>query len=106
FTTRTTEVSGTVSDGSNQPVPDVTVIAYSTDEQFWTPESRRVRAVRPGADGKYTLKGLPPGDYRMIAVADVENGRWFDPAYLRTLSTTTLFTVSDGSKLTLDVKIQ
>jgi hypothetical protein len=106
FTTRTTDVTGTVNDASNQPAPGATVIAYSVDERFWTPESRRIRAVRPAADGKYSLKDLPPGDYHLIALPDVEAGRWFDPAFLRALSTSTLFTVAEGSKLTLDIVVK
>lgn len=106
FGTRTTEISGTVNDASSQPAPGATIIAFSSDERFWTPESRRIRAIRPAADGKYTLKDLPPGDYRLIALSDVETGRWFDPAFLRTLSTATLFSVAEGSKLTLDIKVQ
>jgi hypothetical protein len=69
FTTRTTELGGSVQDASNQPAPGVTVIVYPVEERFWTPQSRRIQAARPASDGRYVFRDLPPGDYRVVAMA-------------------------------------
>jgi hypothetical protein len=106
LTNRVTEVSGVVQSASTGAAAGATVIAFSADERFWLPESRRIQAVRPSTDGRYVLKDLPPGDYRIVAVDDVEPGRWFDPAYLRSLGGLSTFTLADGGKTTQDVRIR
>jgi len=103
---RTTEVSGAVQDSTGQPASAVTLIAYSADERFWTPDSRRIQSTRPSTDGKYGFRNLPPGDYRLVAVDDIEPGRWFDPAVLRALTGFTTLTVLEGGKLTQDLRIK
>jgi len=106
LTTRTAEITGVVQDDASQPVAGVTVIAFSAEERFWTPGSRRVAAVRPSSDGKYVLKNVPAGDYRLVAVADVEPGQWYDPAFLRTLGGFTTFTVIEGAKAAHDIRVR
>jgi len=103
---RTTEVSGTVQDGNGQPASGVTLVAFSADERFWAPESRRIQATRPATDGRYTFKKLPPGDYRLAAVEDIEPGRWFDPGFLRTVNGFLTLTVTAGGTVTQDVRIK
>lgn len=103
---RTTEVSGSVQDGSGQPASGVTLVVYSADERFWLPQSRRIQATRPSTDGRYTFKNLPPGDYRLAAVEDIEPGRWFDPAFLRGVGGFLTLTVTDGGRTTQDVRIK
>jgi uncharacterized protein (DUF2141 family) len=103
---RTTELSGTVQDGSGQPASGVTLVVFSADERFWQPESRRIQATRPSTDGRYTFKNLPPGDYRLAAVEDIEPGRWFDPAFLRGVGGFLTVTVMDGGRTSQDVRIK
>jgi hypothetical protein len=38
--------------------------------------------TRPDQNGKYQLRGLPPGDYYLATIDPVEQGEWFDPAFL------------------------
>ncbi|HLQ77258.1 MAG TPA: hypothetical protein VK210_07880, partial [Terriglobia bacterium] len=38
-------------------------------------------AVTP--TGRFTLDGIPPGDYKVFAWAHVEEGAWFDPEFMR-----------------------
>lgn len=33
--------------------------------------------------GKFQLKGIPPGDYSLLAWEDIKNGLWRDPEFLR-----------------------
>jgi len=104
FSTKKTEISGTVLDSAGKPEPGVTVIVYSMDERFWLPNSRRIQAVRPGTDGRFRMSDLPPGEYRAVVVPDVETGRWFDGAYLRTLGGFQTLTLSDKATLNLTVR--
>jgi hypothetical protein len=85
FTDRPATLSGTLQDATGRPVSDYYVIAFAEDRTFWTWQSRRVQAQRPGTNGVFTFEGLPPGAYRIAAVIDVEPNEWFDPQYLETL---------------------
>ena len=82
LTDRTTEISGTVRDARNAAAPAMNVIAFSTDQTHWRAQSRRVQAVRTDQSGAYRIRNLPPGDYFIMATDDVEQGEWFDPAFL------------------------
>jgi hypothetical protein len=82
---RLSEIGGEVRDSSGQVVIGSTVIVFASDERFWTPHSRRIQAVRPASDGKFSAKNLPSGDYRVIAVSDVAQEQWYDQGFLRSL---------------------
>jgi hypothetical protein len=62
--------------------------------------------VRPGTDGRFTVRNLPPGDYLMAAVTDVEPGAWFDPDFLQQLrGASARVTLSEGDKKTQDLRL-
>jgi len=82
FTDRAGQISGAVEDASGEPVGDATVIAFSTNRQLWTPQSRRIVPVRTGADGRFRFSSLPAGEYFLSAVTDVDRDEWYEPAYL------------------------
>jgi protocatechuate 3,4-dioxygenase beta subunit len=105
MTDRATEITGTVRDSSGAGIAAMPVIAFSTDQQQWLPQSRSIQAVRTGRDGTYRLRGLPPGNYRIIATDDVEQGEWFDPAFLeRVQPSSEKISLTEGEKQTRDLK--
>jgi hypothetical protein len=105
LTDRATEVTGTVRDAKNAPAPAVTVIAFSTDQQYWRAQSRHIEAVRTDATGTFRLRALPPGDYFLVTDEGVEQGEWFDPAYLEQARTgATRLTLREGEKKTQDLR--
>ena len=74
LTQRATEVSGTVQDARARPVTDFVVVAFMPDSSKWGFMSRHVRMVRPNQDGRFSIKGLPPDDYLLIALDYLEPG--------------------------------
>ena len=105
LTDRSTELAGTVRSAQNAGTAGITVIAFSTEPQYWRAQSRRISTSRTGATGEYRLRGLPPGDYYVLAAEDVEQGEWFDPAYLDGVKDkATRVTLADGDKKTLDLR--
>ena len=48
------------------------MIVFSDDPEKWSEDSRWVRAVRTDSEGRYEVKGLPPGEYRAIALEYAE----------------------------------
>jgi Carboxypeptidase regulatory-like domain len=106
FTDRTQELSGTLQDATGTATADFTVIVFAADNRYWTPQSRRIVATRPGTDGKFTFRNLPAGQYRLTAVTDAETGEWFDPAFLsQLLNASIAVTIAEGEKKVQDIRL-
>lgn len=106
LTTQTQEMTGVLSDNAGSPATDYTVIVFPAEPQYWLPQSRRIVSARPGTDGKFYARNLPPGDYLMAAVTDVEPGEWFDPAFLAQLRAAAVrVTLNPGDTRTQDLRI-
>ncbi len=106
FTDRQAQISGTITNQRGQPAPEQTLILYSADERFWAPQSRRIRSTRPSTEGVFTFTGIPPGDYKLVAMVDVEPGAWFDPAFLQQIdAASTRITVNEGEKKVQNLQI-
>jgi hypothetical protein len=102
---RASEISGTVRDPRGTGAPALTVIAFSTDEQFWRSQSRRIQTARTNDTGAYRLRALPAGDYYLVAVDDVDQGEWFDPAFLQSVrDKATRISIGEGDKKTQDLR--
>src|SRR6185436_10719551 len=86
LTDRVSELSGTVTDAAGKPGFGSTVIAVSTDRRHWVTGSRRVATSGLTADGRYTFRGLPPGEYRVAAVVDFDSGSQFDVNVLQQIA--------------------
>ena len=105
FTDTVTALAGTLVDASGRPAPDYFVIAFPASESLWSIGSRRIAAARPGVDGKYRVT-LPPGDYLVAAVTDVEQFQWFDDKFLRELKPYGVrIALADDQVATQDLKI-
>jgi hypothetical protein len=106
FSNRWAELTGAMTDAVGRPAADYTLILFAADSRFWLPQSRRIQAVRPASDGRYAFRSLPPGDYRLIAVEDVEPGQWFDPAFLKDLVGGAMpVSLTQGEKRTQNVRV-
>jgi len=106
FTDRQSQLTGTITNQRGQPAPEQTLILYSADERFWVPQSRRIRSTRPSTDGSFVFNGIPPGDYKLVAMVDVEPGAWFDPAFLQQIdAASTRITVNEGEKKVQNLQI-
>lgn len=100
------ELGGTITDQTSQPAVDYTIVVFSSDQRFWTPGSRRIVTARPATDGKYILRGLPPGDYQIAALSDLEPGMQYDLEFLKALLVaSTRVTLGDGAKVTQNLRI-
>jgi hypothetical protein len=106
MTTRVSELSGSLVDSAGAPAPGSTVIVFSSDARFWTPDSRRIQAARPATDGRFTFRGLPAGEYRLVAVEDPEPGEWFVSDFLRQMvPASVIVTLGDGEKKTQALRV-
>jgi hypothetical protein len=106
LTRRTAGLSGTLTDSAGRPAPAHTIVVFADDPGYWTPYSRRIHALRPSTDGRFSVPSLPAGSYRIVAVDDLEDGQWFDPVVLRALSGSALaITIADGELKTQDLRV-
>jgi protocatechuate 3,4-dioxygenase beta subunit len=106
LTNRLTDVSGIVTTPKGEAVKDYSVVVFPADREKWTPNSRYVKTARPDQDGRYKVTGLPPGEYRVIALDYVDSNEWNDPDFLeRVRSKTSAFSINEGETKSVDLRI-
>jgi hypothetical protein len=106
LTQRATELSGSVTDTSAKPTRDYVVVAYSPDPGPWGYNSRYIRPIRPNQDGRFSVKGLPPGEYLVVALEYLEPGEEGDPEQLeRWRPHATGVTLKDGESKQVDLRV-
>jgi hypothetical protein len=106
LTDRLSEISGTVTDNSGVPITELTILAFPSDTELWRPQSRHIMTARPDQNGRYQIRGLPAGEYFLTTIDPVEQGEWFEPAFLdqhRALAMR--LTLGDGDIKTQDFKV-
>jgi hypothetical protein len=82
LTDRHTALTGTLQTPAGQPASDCFIVVFTTDRALWLPQARRVRSTRPGTDGSYTFADLPPGEYFLAALTDIDQDEWREPEFL------------------------
>jgi hypothetical protein len=106
MTSAVSSLTGTLRGATGQPVDDCTIVVFAEDPRYWTPHSRRIQATRPATDGRFSFRNLPAGAYRLMAVEDMEDGQWFDPAVLQQLSGAAVpLQLGDGEHRTQDLRV-
>jgi protocatechuate 3,4-dioxygenase beta subunit len=81
LSTNTGIADGTVQNDKQEPAINVTVVLV--------PDATRrnrfdlYRTASTDATGHFHLEGIAPGDYRVYAWEDIENGAWQDPDFVR-----------------------
>lgn len=71
FTDQIAELTGTITNAAGMPLTDYFVIVAPADRQYWTSPSRRMVNTRPDVGGRFTFRGVPPGDYRIAVTTDL-----------------------------------
>jgi len=97
---QSTEVTGTVTDGSRRPIADCIVIVFAVDRERWYWESRFVKSSQPGPDGTFSVQGLPPDEYYIAATDPLTGDDWRDPAFLESIAArATKVSLLEGQKV-------
>src|SRR5205823_6170674 len=102
-----TDLTFHVTDAQGQPTSEYVALVFSVDPARWFENSRYIQAFVPGprldqvvsdvseaaipgaappAAARESVKGLPAGEYYVVALDDVETEAVHDPAVLESLT--------------------
>jgi len=107
FSNRSTEISGLLQDASGRSAPEYFIVVFPANRALWAAGSRRIQQARPATDGRFTITGLPAGDYALAATTDVQPSDLLDPAFLDQLLAASLVRLSleEGARVTQDIRV-
>ena len=77
ITDAASEVGGVVRDAGGRPASDALVLVIPAAPQFRKRTSRRFAMLRTDADGRYRVRGLPPGEYHTAATFEINETEAF-----------------------------
>jgi len=100
----TATVEGTVTDDKQQPAINVTVVLVP--EQARRHRLDLYRMTSTDAAGRFRFPGLTPGDYKLFAWEDVEQGAWQDPEFIRIYEERgKSYRLPEGGQQTADLRV-
>ena len=107
LTNRLTSVSGLVTNVRGESVTEYFAIVFSQQREKWGGVAGRyLRTGRPDRDGRYTVSGLPAGDYFAIAVDAIDPAEAASAEFLeRASSRAARFSLGDAETKSLDLKL-
>ena len=105
LTDHNTQLSGKVRGTDGKPDPNAAVLMFTTERELWTVRMvRRIRILRASESGDYSVRGVPPGQYFLVAIPDSDVGDYPDPGMLESLSKlATTFVMSLGERKAVDL---
>jgi hypothetical protein len=77
--TRSGQLTGVVIDRDRKPVPDVEAVLIPVGIR----RADRHKTARTDASGRFLMRGIAPGDYRVYAWENIERFRYFDEEFVR-----------------------
>jgi hypothetical protein len=108
LTDRVSRITGTVRDADGKPATSAYVGVFPVDKALWRRPgmaSPRVQTAAAGRDGRYSLTGVPAGEY-LIAAIDRSPVSFADPGVLTSLlPSSTRLSIQDGDAKTQDLRV-
>lgn len=107
MTTKATRISGSVRDVT-EPARLTSVVAFPVEKRQWSRYGLTPLTIASTSFSgpRYTLTGLPPGEYFVVAVDAAFGGAWRDPAWLDAASrVATRVTLKWEEPVTIDLPL-
>ena len=99
-------IDGSVVTSKGTPTADAIVVVFPDDERQWMFGSRFVRTARPTTEGRYSISGLPAGEYLVVAEQELMDGEWESREFLKRVATRAArVTLPRGAAKSLDVRV-
>jgi hypothetical protein len=106
LTQAATEISGRAADAAGRAVTNYVAVAFPADSRRWTPLTRMIASARPDQEGRFTLRGLPPGSYLVAAVDYLPTGQERETRTLERLRAgATALTLKDQEVATVNLRL-
>jgi hypothetical protein len=86
LTDRRSEIAGTLQSLQGLPAPEYYIVAMPADRAMWAKGSRRLRFTRPASTGAFSFLDLPPGEYLLVALTELDPSDWQTADFLATLA--------------------
>lgn len=100
------DISGVVRNERGGEAPDAMVLFIPLAQQFWTRTSRRFVVLRSDTAGRFRVRGLPPGEYRVLATFDVDESEAYRRELLHDLITHAVpLSLGDRQQRSIDVPL-
>jgi hypothetical protein len=110
MTLQTTVISGSIRDRKGEAAASAAAIVFPADRALWTnfgTQPARIRAITATTTGAFLLRGLPAGDYLIVAVDDSQVDRWKDPTFFDAASrVASRISIGWGETRTQDLIVQ
>jgi hypothetical protein len=107
MTTKATTISGSVRDVTG-PRQQMSVLAFPVEKRQWSRYGFTPLTIKAASffGPRYTLTGLPPGEYFVVAVDAAFGAAWRDPAWLEAASrVATRVTLKWEEPVTVDLSL-
>jgi hypothetical protein len=106
MTDKIAEVSGTVADAASQAPDGYAVVVLPREEIEGVAGQRYTRAMRMPRADRFTLRGLPAGEYVAAAFEWLEPGHEWDPRVRAAVRESgERFSLTDGQQLSLSLRL-
>ena len=103
LSTNAGQVDGTIVDAAGKPVSGVQAVLIPDRLRN---RSDLFKTATSGANGRFTMRGITPGDYKLFAWEDIEPFSYFDSDVLRPFEALgKTVHIQENSKETVEVKI-
>jgi hypothetical protein len=104
---RPTELVGTVTKAGGVAATEGYVLVFPADPSLWRPLSRRIAWTKLDTRGHFVFRGLPPGDYLITVVGELDPEGFPGADLLEGLVPSSVkVTLADGRRATRDVSIE